>query len=295
LIPNYSDPFYKTVIAHAAMSNNYKHLSKNISFIFLISLIHLYSTCKTQEYKVATNYGGNRMYKEFIKKEMVYPENALKNNIQGTVILSFNVDPEGNIINLMIKQSVSKEIDLEAMRIFNKLLWEPAIYRGAYITDKKSISIKFSIKKYKRWCKERGYNQLQYSSNETDSSNKIYNYNDLDLMPEPLLNGEKVKINKFISNNIDYPEDAFKNNVSGTVTVQFIIETNGQISNVRALNVIGAGCSEEAIRLIKMLTWTQGFCKGYAVRTRMRLDITFGLKSYSGYIYSPNFQNNSMM
>jgi len=235
------------------------------------------------------------MYKEFIKKEMVYPENALKNNIQGTVILSFNVDPEGNIINLMIKQSVSKEIDLEAMRIFNKLLWEPAIYRGAYITDKKSISIKFSIKKYKRWCKERGYNQLQYSSNETDSSNKIYNYNDLDLMPEPLLNGEKVKINKFISNNIDYPEDAFKNNVSGTVTVQFIIETNGQISNVRALNVIGAGCSEEAIRLIKMLTWTQGFCKGYAVRTRMRLDITFGLKSYSGYIYSPNFQNNSMM
>ena len=61
------------------------------------------------------------------------------------------------------------------------------------------------------------------------------------------------KIGKFIKKNLKYPEDAIRKKIQGTVTVRFVIEKDGQVTNVQYANDIGGGCAEEAVRLVQQL------------------------------------------
>ena len=84
---------------------------------------------------------------------------------------------------------------------------------------------------------------------------------------------------KFISENLEYPQLAKENNITGRVFVTFVIERDGAVSNVRVLRDIGGGCGAEAVRVIKaMPRWTPGKQKGKAVRVACNLPINFTLK-----------------
>lgn len=82
---------------------------------------------------------------------------------------------------------------------------------------------------------------------------------------------------QYLSSNLNYPELAMKNKISGTVIAMFIVTKDGSISDVEILRGIGGGCDEETVRVIKNSpTWTAGKLKsGEAVNTRMRLPVRF--------------------
>jgi protein TonB len=64
----------------------------------------------------------------------------------------------------------------------------------------------------------------------------------------------------------------------GKVFVQFVINKDGSISDVVAIKGIGAGCDEEAVRIIQSSPqWTPGKQRGKPVKQRMVLPITFKL------------------
>jgi len=66
--------------------------------------------------------------------------------------------------------------------------------------------------------------------------------------------------------------------IEGKVFVQFIVDKAGNITNVTAVKGIGAGCDEEAVRVIKgSPKWKPGKQRGKAVKVRMILPITFKL------------------
>ena len=82
----------------------------------------------------------------------------------------------------------------------------------------------------------------------------------------------------FISRNIKYPEEALKNNISGRVFVTFVVEKDGQVTNARVLRDIGAGCGQEALRVVKsMPKWKPGTQQGNPVRVQFNLPISFEL------------------
>ncbi len=56
--------------------------------------------------------------------------------------------------------------------------------------------------------------------------------------------GEKA-LYEYIKNNIRYPEVARTSGITGTVYVQFVVEKDGSISDVKVLRGIGGGCDEE--------------------------------------------------
>ncbi|HQO04039.1 MAG TPA: energy transducer TonB, partial [Spirochaetota bacterium] len=61
-----------------------------------------------------------------------------------------------------------------------------------------------------------------------------------------------------------------------TVYLQFIVETDGTLSELQVVRGIGDGCDEEALRLLKTSpSWTPGMHRGRAVRVRMGLPVTF--------------------
>lgn len=81
---------------------------------------------------------------------------------------------------------------------------------------------------------------------------------------------------KFLSDNLQYPEDARENNIAGTVFISFVVEKNGEISNVRILRGLYKSLDEEALRVVKMMpVWSPGLLKGEPVRVQFNLPIRF--------------------
>jgi protein TonB len=63
------------------------------------------------------------------------------------------------------------------------------------------------------------------------------------------------------------------------VGVEFVVETSGNVSNLRAVEALGAGCDDEAMRLIRSMKWRPAFKNGQRVRSIMKLDIQFRLNT----------------
>lgn len=83
----------------------------------------------------------------------------------------------------------------------------------------------------------------------------------------------------FLENNLNYPPGALESGVQGSVFVNFIVEPDGHLSNVKVLRSLGSGCDEEAIRLVtSMPNWKPGKQRGTAVRVSYILPIKFKLK-----------------
>ena len=80
----------------------------------------------------------------------------------------------------------------------------------------------------------------------------------------------------FLQTNMKYPEDAAKQKVEGRVMVQFIVETDGSISDVHVAKQVFPSLDAEAIRVVQaMPKWTPGKEKGKVVRVKYNLPIVF--------------------
>ena len=67
-------------------------------------------------------------------------------------------------------------------------------------------------------------------------------------------------------------------NVEGKVFVEFVIDIDGSVSDVKTVKGIGAGCDEEAARVLGMMpNFIPGKQRGRPVKVRMFLPVTFRL------------------
>eukprot|EP01036_Dinobryon_divergens_P009697 gene9697-12975_t len=84
---------------------------------------------------------------------------------------------------------------------------------------------------------------------------------------------------KFIAQNIVYPPLAIENNKQGTVIIQFVVEKDGNVSNVTAYKSFDEDCSKEAIRVVKLMKWKPGEQRAIDYGTkRVGLAVTDELK-----------------
>ena len=89
--------------------------------------------------------------------------------------------------------------------------------------------------------------------------------------------GDEARI-KFLQSNMKYPTMARESGIQGKVYVTFVVEKNGNVTDVKILRGIGGGCDEEAIRVVKsMPKWNPGKQRGKNVRVQFNLPIQFTL------------------
>lgn len=86
----------------------------------------------------------------------------------------------------------------------------------------------------------------------------------------------------FVYRQIKYPAIARENGVQGTVVISFVIDEEGQLTDVEMLRDIGAGCGEEVLRIIELLNtqlnWSPGKQRGIPVKVRVNLPVKFKLQ-----------------
>jgi len=77
-----------------------------------------------------------------------------------------------------------------------------------------------------------------------------------------------------------YPKEAIESKTEGNVFVKFVINEDGSISNAQVQHSIGAGCDEEAIRLVNATSgkWEPGKQNGIPVKVYFTLSLPFNLQ-----------------
>jgi periplasmic protein TonB len=112
------------------------------------------------------------------------------------------------------------------------------------------------------------------------SADKLKNTSILTIAEQmPTYPGGEDAMYEFLGSKIMYPKYAKENNITGTLIITFVVESDGSITDVRALKDIGGGCGEEAIRVVKsMPKWTPGKQNGELVRVQYNLPIRFTLE-----------------
>lgn len=260
-----------------------------IIFTSLIILIYSYSNSGySQEYRDPQLIGGQKELDAFICNEIIYPLSAIESKMQGTVSIRLTIDENGDLISQSVIESVSEELDNEALRILDKTKWNPALSMGKPIKSTKKVNIKFNVKKYNKHCKKRGYSIIDYGDKQIDTSNIVYNSKELKMRPMPVFDNKKQNIQSFIAENLKYPDAAYKQNITGIAEVKFIVEPYGRISHVYVDNSLGGGCSQEAIRIAKLMNWQAAEKNGKLVRSWMSLEIKFLLPESGDIDYVPS-------
>ncbi|MBB3838618.1 TonB family protein [Runella defluvii] len=96
----------------------------------------------------------------------------------------------------------------------------------------------------------------------------------------PQFKGGVPALGQFLSQNLRYPAEASRRNVSGKVYLTFVVCEDGSLCDYEILKGIGSGCDEEALRIVKEMSgkWEPGVYRGKKVRVQYNLPISFMLR-----------------
>lgn len=271
-----------------------------IIFCLFFLLIHVILFCQTTnavhpdcKKEGVTNLGECTTVKiqdfiiDYIESQIGFSKDAP--SIQGFIGLDISDRGLIELSELEINGTNSqKEIIKEAVkRMSYRMLLTPAEEDGLPTYQYKRISINLGDKA--------ANSELSDSANISSPSNEeVFKVvEDMPRFPgldcEDIAGDSKAKkacadkaMLQFIYKQITYPAIARKNGVEGTVVIQFVIEKDGFISNVKIVRDIGSECGQEALRVVKAMNdlpkrWISGKQRGKPVRVQFNLPIKFRL------------------
>jgi len=92
--------------------------------------------------------GGMNLFYEYLKKSVRYPKEAFENKIEGKVFLSFVVETDGSLTDIMVERKLGSGTDEEAVRVLKESpKWNPGVQDGQKVRVKYNIPISFSLNK----------------------------------------------------------------------------------------------------------------------------------------------------
>ena len=91
--------------------------------------------------------------------------------------------------------------------------------------------------------------------------------------------GDLNTFRQWVQKQLRYPQIALENNITGRVTLQFVIEKDGRLTGIKVLTSPDASLSEEAIRVVQSSPkWTPGKQRNQPVRVSFTLPVMFQLR-----------------
>lgn len=95
---------------------------------------------------------------------------------------------------------------------------------------------------------------------------------------QPTFPGGEEAFGKFLRDHIRYPAVAKENNVQGRAFLQFVVEIDGSLTDMKIIRDPGSGLGEEAARVLKISPhWKPGIQNGKKVRVQFTVPVNFTL------------------
>ena len=108
------------------------------------------STAKEEVFMVAEQMpefpGGMKKLLKFLQDNLKYPESAMKNNVQGRVIVQFVIEKDGTPTEFKVLRSVDPDLDAEALRVMKAMpKWKPGMQKGQVVRVKFTVPVSFKL------------------------------------------------------------------------------------------------------------------------------------------------------
>ena len=93
------------------------------------------------------------------------------------------------------------------------------------------------------------------------------------------MDGDANSFSLWVNQHLQYPKEALEKKIQGRVTLQFVIEEDGSLSNVKVLRGPDPILNDEAVKVISQSPkWTPGYINGNPVRVIYNYPVVFQLK-----------------
>ena len=97
-------------------------------------------------YNLAQPQGGRDAYSKYLEQKLIYPEQALKNEVEGRVTIQFTVDDKGRLSNFKVLNSLGFGCDDEAIRLIREgPAWFPSRKNDKPVAEEVKVGLKFDI------------------------------------------------------------------------------------------------------------------------------------------------------
>lgn len=200
-------------------------------------------------------------FQKWIYDNLKYPPKAKEKSISGKVYVQFVVSNTGEVVDVKVVRSADPLLDEEAMRVVKSSpKWEPATSKGDKVKQQFTMPITFVNDEQK--------------STPTDEQVFI-EYEEY----ASFQGGDITKFRGWITKNLIYPTTAKKKGITGKVYVQFTVNSNGEVVDVKVVRGADPLLDEEAIRVVKSSPkWEPAKFKGDKSQQQFTMPITFALK-----------------
>lgn len=229
---------------HVVDYDFHKHISPEEGCLTLLEEMKEQRRDDDQRIKV-----GNAL-RDFFNQEMVLPARTLDRSDGFFAYIDFIIDPSGVIRCPMVIGINDRDLVLEMERVVHRFRYPGKLRR--------MFKVRFSI---------------------FQEGSRVLSENDGDVIyilveDPPAFQGD---LEKFIRDNLVYPEAARQRGAYGRVVVNFVVEPDGSVSNVIAPLMVDPLLNQEAIRLIQTTRWNPGRIRGDPVRVHVNVVVPFDL------------------
>jgi len=249
--------------------------------------------------------GGVAALSNFVQTNVRYPTEDHNNKVQGKVYIQFVVEEDGSLDNFRIIRSPSEAMGKEAMRVMaSSPKWKPGTQDGKPVRVEFTMPINFSLS-------NDGPNapfniniqpppappvqdgKLSGAGPANSEPNKIITVRrDVKTMTNtpdnnavytaaarnPDFPGGEPALIAFLQKNIRYPAIDHQNHIQGKVYVQFVVEKDGALTDIKVMRSPSDAMSEEALRVLKLSPkWHPAEQDGLPARVQFTLPIGFVL------------------
>lgn len=116
---------------------------------------------------------------------------------------------------------------------------------------------------------------INVNSHITEEINKPLDFSE----QSPMFPGGEDEMMRFIQKNLRYPQISLTNGMEGRVVLRFVVNKNGEVSNIEVLRSVDAACDKEAIRVLKLMPkWQAGRHNGIPVDVYYTLPIVYKIQ-----------------
>ncbi|MBV8391131.1 MAG: TonB family protein [Mucilaginibacter sp.] len=204
---------------------------------------------------------------EYVAKNVKYPESQTE-NIDGEIVVAYSIDTDGSVVDARLLKNLSPAIDAEILRVFNTMpKWKPAYYHDKPV--KVNIGARLMV--------HADYSTRTINVAEpalkviTVSKNAIFTA----VNGPPTFPGGADSLHRYLAKAISYPSELLKKHKGGKVYLQFIIEKDGTLTEMKAVRSPDDLLTQEAMRVMKPVRYIGGTQNDQPVRVQNIMGVDF--------------------
>lgn len=210
--------------------------------------------------ETATFYGGLPALLKYLTENFHYPKDAKEKGIEGQVLVSFWVESDGSIIDVSASSYAGADRSLikEAIQLVRRMpSWDPGMKAGKLIRGNYNLLVNFSLNNDKSTADNKAANQSPFALKGPLKTEEAKDKQQI-MKSLPSFPGGETALDRYIKDNLKYRDvPAYKKGLSSSVIVEFVVESDGTLTDFDVVHHLDSLHDNEALRVAKnMPKWT---------------------------------------